>query len=119
MKKVLQQAEQCSDKKVAGQARAILKMEPALWTFVEVEGLEPTNNRAERALRPAVCLRKMSYGTHSQRGSQFIQRILTAVTSLKQQGRNVLEWLTEAMQAWLRGEEPPSLLPSSAMPLGP
>ncbi len=86
---------------------------------MEVEGLEPTNNRAERALRPAVCMRKMSFGTHSQQGSQFIQRILTAGTTLNQQGRNVLEWLTAAMQAWRSGEEPPFLLLCSAMPLVP
>jgi transposase len=111
VKKLLLQARECPDRKVAGQAKAILKMEPALWTFVYVEGLEPTNNRAERAIRVAVCMRKTSYGTHSPAGSRFVERILTAVTTLKQQGRNVLEYLTAAVQALLRRQEAPSLLP--------
>lgn len=111
VKKLLQQAEQCPDKKASGQAKAILKVEPALWTFLDVEGLEPTNNRAERAIRPAVVMRKTSYGTHSPEGSRFVERILTTVTTLKQQGRNVLEYLTAAVQARLHGKPAPSLLP--------
>jgi len=115
---LLRQAQQCPDKKVAGMAKAMLRLRPALWNFVDVEGLEPTNNRAERALRPAVCMRKVSFGTHSARGSRFVERLLTVSTTLQQQGRDVLQFLTAAAQGRLDGTAPPSLLPS-AMPLGP
>jgi transposase len=105
--RLLRKARVCPDKKVAGIAEAIIKLEPALWAFV------PTNNRAERALRPAVCMRKGSFGTHSAEGSRYIERMLTAVTTLKQQQRNVLDYLTAAMHAHLHGQAPPSLLPGS------
>jgi transposase len=85
-------------------------LEPALWTFVRVEGVEPTNNAAERALRHAVCWRKTSYGTDSPAGSRFVERVLTAVATCRQQGRNVLDFLTDCCRA-AGGTSPPSLLP--------
>lgn len=90
----------------------ILKIAPALWTFVDVEGIEPTNNAAERAVRPAVLYRKACLGTQSEAGSRFVERMLTVVTTLRQQGRNVMEYLTEACALALVGQKPPSLLPS-------
>lgn len=89
----------------------LLKLEPALWTFVDVVGVEPTNNAAERALRRGVLWRRRSFGTQSDAGSRFVERILTAVTTLRQQNRNVLEYLTSACQAYTLGEPAPSLLP--------
>jgi transposase len=74
----------------------ILQLESALWTFVRVEGVEPTNNNAERPLRRAVLWRRKSFGTQSESGSRFVERILTVVTSLRQQGRNVLDYLSAA-----------------------
>lgn len=68
----------------------------ALWTFVSTEGVEPTTNPAERALRPAVIWRRVSFGTQSERGSRFVERILTVCATLKQQNRNVLDYLTAA-----------------------
>jgi transposase len=91
----------------------LLKLEVALWTFVFVEGVEPTNNHAERCLRRAVLWRRRSFGTQSSAGSLFVARILTAVTTLRQQKRNVLDYLTEACAAAIRGDKPPSLLPNS------
>ena len=91
----------------------ILILEPALWNFVEVEGLEPSNNPAERAVRHAVIWRKTSFGTYGQRGTLFVERILTTVTTLRQQGRSVLEFLVEAYSAHVHGTPPPSLLPSA------
>jgi len=91
--------------------RQILKLEPALWTFVRVEGVEPTNNSAERALRRAVLWRRRSFGTQSEVGSRFVERILTAVTTLRQQQRDVLDYLTEVCTAANRDGTPPSLLP--------
>lgn len=94
--------------------RQLLKVEPALWTFVTTEGVEPTNNAAERALRPAVLWRKTSFGSHSHEGSLFVSRILTVVTTLRSQNRPVLEFLVEVCRAARQGQTPPSLLPISA-----
>jgi len=71
----------------------ILKLELSLWTFAEVEGVEPTNNQAERALRRAVMWRRKSFGTQSASGSRFVERILTVVTTLRQQGKSVFDYL--------------------------
>jgi len=87
----------------------ILKLEAALWTFVAVEGVEPTNNAAERALRRAVLWRRRSFGTQSAEGSQFVARLLTVVTTLRQQERDVLDYLTAACAARTTGAAPPSL----------
>lgn len=109
---LLRIATMSGDAQAAHTAQRLLKLENALWTFLDVDGVEPTNNPAERALRPAVCMRKMSHGTYSPGGSSFVERILTVSTSLRLQGRNVLEYLVSVMQCSLRGENVPSLLPS-------
>ena len=99
--------------------RNMLKLEPGLWTFVAQEGVEPTNNAAERALRRAVVWRRRSCGTQSPEGSHFVERLLTVVTTLRQQDRDVLDYLTAACTAALCKEQAPSLLPlSSALPSG-
>lgn len=90
----------------------LLKVEPALWTFVMSEGVEPTNNAAERALRPAVLWRKNSFGAQSEAGSLFVSRMLTVVTSLRSQNRPVLEYLVQACRATRQGQPTPSLLPT-------
>jgi transposase len=102
----------CGQARVERSCRRILKLKSALWTFVDVEGVEPTNNAAERALRHAVLWRRSSFGTQSEDGSRFVERILTAVATCRQQGRNVLEYLTEACIARAEGRPAPSLLPS-------
>ena len=116
---LLDEGQACPVKKVAGQCRQILKLRAALFTFVRVEDIEPTNNAAERALRHAVIWRKSSYGTDSARGSRFVERMLTVVTTLRLQRRNVLQWLTVACEARLARRPPPSLLPvlQQAQPL--
>ena len=91
--------------------RKILMVEPALWTFLDHPDVEPTNNAAERALRPAVIHRKLSYGVQSQRGALCQSRLLTVTTSLKQQGRDVMAFLVEAWEAHKNGLPAPSLLP--------
>jgi transposase len=101
----------CSANLVAGRCREILTLEPALWTFAYVPGVEPTNNRAERIVRPAVLWRKFSFGTDSPRGSRFVERVLTAVSTLRLQRRNVIDYMTAACEAALQGATPPSLLP--------
>jgi transposase len=101
----------CAHPKTAATCRDLLKREAALWTFVHVEGVEPTNNLAERLIRPGVLWRKRSFGTQSQAGSRFTERIMTVVTTLKQQQRNVLDYLAEACEAANWGRPAPSLLP--------
>jgi transposase len=100
--------------KTAGMCQDILKRRQALWTFVQVAGVEPTNNTAERSIRPGVLWRKGSFGTQSEAGSRFVESMMTVVSTLKQQQRNVLAYLTAACEAALRGEAAPSLLPAHA-----
>ena len=100
--------------KTAKTCSNIFKLEPALFAFVDHDGVEPTNNAAERALRRGVLWRKRSFGSQSERGLRFTERILTVVTTLRQQERNVLEYLTAACQAQHLGLPAPSLLPATA-----
>ena len=95
-------------------SRALLRQEPALWRFTQVSGLEPTNNRAERALRHAVLWRRASLGTQREQGSVFVERLLTVRATLRQQGRCVLTYLTQACTAALQHHSPPSLLLGAA-----
>jgi transposase len=104
----------CSCAKTAGTCRELLAGEAHLWTFVRVEGVEPTNNDAERALRHGVIYRKLSGGTDSESGSRFVERMLTVVVTCRQQGINVLDYLTRCYQAHLDDEPVPSLLPSAS-----
>jgi transposase len=108
-----QAGSRCAVPKTAGTCRDILKRRETLWTFVQVEGVEPTNNPAERSLRPGVLWRKGSCGTPSEKGSRFVESMMTIVTTLKQQQRNVLAYLTAACEAARGGEAGPSLLPAS------
>src|SRR5262245_51403467 len=103
----------CGVPQTAGTCRDILKRREALWTFVQVEGVEPTKNTAERSIRPGVLWRKGSFGTQSAEGSCFVESMMTVVATLKQQQRSVLEYLTTTCEAALRGEAAPSLLPAS------
>jgi len=89
----------------------ILKHKEALWTFVRVEGVEPTNNTAEQAVRYAVLWRNICFGTQSSGGSRFVERILTVHATLRQQKRNVLAFIRQACEASLHRQPPPSLLP--------
>jgi transposase len=97
----------------AATCRELLILAPALWTFVRVPGVEPTNNAAERALRGAVLWRKGCFGTHSAAGSRFAERMLTVAATLRQQDRNLVTYVTQACTASLCGEPAPSLLPAA------
>ncbi len=110
--RLLRKAAVCGNAKTEGMAKDILKHEPALFTFVLATGVEPTNNAAERALRGAVIWRKISFGTDSEHGSRFVERMLTVVATLKQQRRHVLAYLTASCEAALHRRPAPSLLPS-------
>lgn len=96
--------------KTAGTCKKILQVEPALWTFVGHPEVPPTNNLAERALRPFVIWRKLSFHTQAKRGDQFIERILTVVETCRRQGKPVAPYLTSVLTAHLAGDAPPSLV---------
>jgi transposase len=92
-----------------GFSKNLLKIWPALWTFVEVEGVEPTNNRAERALRGPVIYRKLSLGSQSERGETTTQRLLSASVTCRLQGRSLFAYLAEVLGARVRGDPAPLL----------
>ncbi|MCP5093425.1 MAG: transposase, partial [Gammaproteobacteria bacterium] len=93
-----------------GMCRGILRTEPAMWPFIETENVEPTNNIAERAIRPAVILRKTSLGTQSERGSRFVEVMQTVSVTLKKTGRNLPDFIGEVTHALLHGAHLPTLL---------
>jgi transposase len=104
----------CPDRNAAGLCRALDRLWPALWTFLDEEGVPPTNNRAEQALRPGVLWRKGSLGTQSDDGARFVERLLTVTATCKQQGRSVLSYLTAVCTAAQQDQPVPSLLPVAA-----
>jgi transposase len=91
-------------------AKNLLKIWPALWTFVTVEGVEPTNNAAERALRGPVIYRKLSHGTQSEDGERFIERALSASVTCRLQGRSLFAYIRELITAHARGDPLPALV---------
>jgi transposase len=99
------------DPKVAAFCEKVLALEPALWTFARVEGVEPTNNFMERLLRRAVLWRRRSFGCWSAAGCRFVQRILTVVQTRRLQGRCVLDYLHDALRAHRASQPCPKLLP--------
>lgn len=88
----------------------LLAHEAALWTFVREEGVEPTNNAAEQALRPAVLWRKGCFGAHSAEGNRFVERILSVSATCAKQHRHLLTFLTAAVDASWRGQPAPKLV---------
>jgi hypothetical protein len=84
-----------------------------LWTFLDVEGIEPTNNVSERALRHAVIWRKLSFGTQSAAGSRFVETALTTIETCRQQRRNVFDYVAQAVAAHFASLPAPSLLPGA------
>lgn len=87
----------------------LLKLEPALWTFLYKKGVEPTNNHGERLTRSGVLWRKIAFGCHSARGCRFVERILTVVQTLRLQQRPVLDFLYRSLLAHRNGDTPPLL----------
>jgi hypothetical protein len=97
--RLLRRGQANSDQKAAALCRELDKWWAALWTFARVEGVEPTNNGAERTLRPAVLRRKGSFGCDSEAGSRFVERLLTIGVTCRQQGLNLVEFLMAAGEA--------------------
>lgn len=94
-------------KKARGTAGDLLWQWEALWTYVETEGVVPTNNEAERAIRKAVLWRKGSFGAESDEGCRFVERMLTLVGTAAKRSIDLLDWLTQAVQANIEGRTTP------------
>jgi len=90
-------------------ASNLLKRWPALWTFTLLDGVEPTNNHAERGLRGAVIYRKLSLGSQSDQGERTIERLLSASITCRLQGRSLFAYLTDVQSASIRGDPIPLL----------
>jgi hypothetical protein len=102
-------AKRARNKRCRGMARNLLKAWPALWTLATHDGVQPTNNHAERALRSAVIYRKLCLGTQSEHGEQRVARLLSAHTTCRLQGRSLFAYLTDAITAHARGHPAPLL----------
>lgn len=110
LQRALQQGRDGPDKKTQRFCKRLLKVYDALWTFVVEEGVEPTNNHAERMVRPAVLWRKICFGCHSAAGCLFAERILTTAQTLRLQDRPVLDYLHRAIAAHRTGQPIPALV---------
>ena len=98
-----------SGEPLSGSCRRIFNQRPYLWTFVNEESVEPTNNLAERMVRQAVLWRKGSFGTQSERGAKYVERILSVCATCRLQGRSVIKYLREVCRCHLDGLPVPSL----------
>ena len=92
--------------------RQLAKQQEGLWRWLEHEGVEVSNNLAEREIRPLVLARKTSFGTQSEKGDRFIERLYTVVGTLKKEGRHVLNFLRDSLTASESGQPVPLLLPA-------
>jgi transposase len=110
VERLLADASSRAEAKTAGMCEEILKLKVALWTFIDTEGIEPTNNAAERAIRPAVLWRKGCFGNDSPAGSRFAERILTTVATVRLRRGSVLNYLTDACREYREFRTAPSLL---------
>jgi transposase len=102
-------AKRARNKRCRGMARNLLKAWPALWTFATQDGVQPTNNHAERALRSAVIYRKLSLGSQSQDGEQRVARLLSTHTTCRLQRRSLFAYLNNTITAHARGHPTPLL----------
>lgn len=99
---------------LSGSCADILAHKAALWTFVETDGVEPTNNHGEREIRAFVLWRKRSFGTQSDRGNVFAENLMTVAHTARKQNKNVLQFLTACCKAQHHKEEAPSLFAAAA-----
>ena len=111
MRSWLEEGARCHDQKAAALCGNLLAVEPALWTFLYKNGVEPTNNHMERLLRSGVLWRKNAFGCHSESGCRYVERILTVTQTLRLQKRPVLEFLYQALLSHRSGGPAPGLLP--------
>jgi transposase len=110
LERLLRSGRRCADRKAAQFCANVQELGVGLWQFVVQEGVEPTNNHAERLLRRGVSWRKNAFGSHSERGCRFVERMLTVVQTCRLQCRSVLSYLQSALVAHRSSLPPPSLL---------
>ncbi len=111
---LLTQGTLSADLRVRRMCKGIDSLWPALWTYLDVPGVEPTNNVAERAIRPAVLWRKGSFGTQSGSGARFAGAMLTVAATCRMHGLDLFAYLAEVCTASMAGLAVPQLLPASA-----
>ena len=114
IRELLQQGARLKCPKTAATCRFLLRREPSLWVFLDHEGVEPTNDIAERALRSPVIWRKISFGNDTQSGARCTERLLSIAETCRQIGRCIRTFLTEALLAYRQGRQPPRFLPEPA-----
>jgi transposase len=112
-RRLLRCAAASPDRRARAFGRDLLRLWPALWTFLRIKGVEPTNNRAEQALRSPVIRRKLCFGSQSGSGLRATERLLSVTRTCRQHQRNLLGYLTEAITAHRQGYTPPALLPAN------
>lgn len=101
----------CSgNSRIMGMCLELYEHRQRLWAFIDHEDVEPTNNASERALRHAVIWRKLSFGTQSEQGSQFVATMLTVIETCRQQKRDLFDFVTKSIQAHMAGLAKPSIL---------
>jgi transposase len=110
---LLVEGAESAERRVRALACHLLDRAEALSTFADHKDVDPTNNSAERSLRRAVLWRKGSFGSQSESGCRFAERILTVCATLRQQGRNVFDYLVEVANAAITGKPPPALIPTT------
>jgi transposase len=113
VEQLLERGERSDIQGVSGSCADILAHRDALWTFVTREGVEPTNNHGELELRDFVLWRKRSFGTQSERGERFAERVMTVVRTARKQGKAVLDFMLRCITAHLQGTAAPRLLAGS------
>jgi transposase len=109
LEQALERAVAADINRLSGSCKNLLLHRLALWTFVDHDGVEPTNNHAERELRAFVLWRKRSFGSQSERGNLFAERLMTVVHTARKQNRHVLDFLTACCEAARNGSQAPSL----------
>ena len=111
LRALLERGQTEGDRETKTLCRSLLTLWPALWSFVDNDGVEPTNNAAERGLRGAVIYRKTSFGNQSDAGARFVERMLSIAVTCRLQRRSLFAYLTQALEATARGQPTPSLVP--------
>jgi transposase len=94
---------------LSAKCREIWKRRAWLWTFVEQDGVEPTNNLAERDVRQGVLWRKGSFGVQSERGATYVERVLTIGATCRRQGKSIIDFFHAACHAHHAHSPAPSL----------
>lgn len=110
VERLLRRGLNCHHSRTSGMCQELLQHRVWLWTFLNHAGVEPTNNASERALRPAVIWRKLSFGTQSASGSRFVETLLSVLETCRQQGRDVFAFVTKAVERHFSQHRAPLLL---------